>query len=73
MAGYSSERSKIMNVETIITVAGMLVSGVFVYHRFIISYIEKKVDKENYKEFKEELNKKLDELKEDLKYLREKL
>ena len=61
-----------MNVETIITVAGMLVSGVFVYHRFIISYIEKKVDKENYKEFKEEL-KKLDELKEDLKYLREKL
>ena len=62
-----------MNVETIITVAGMLVSGVFVYHRFIISYIEKKVDKENYKEFKEALNKKLDELKEDLKYLREKL
>lgn len=62
-----------MNVETIITVAGMLVSAVFVYHRFIISYIEKKVDKENYKEFKEELNKKLDELKEDLKYLREKL
>ena len=62
-----------MNVETIITVAGMLVSGVFVYHILIISYIEKKVDKENYKEFKEELNKKLDELKEDLKYLREKL
>ncbi len=62
-----------MNVETIITVAGMLVSGVFLYHRLIINYILKKLDKENYKEFKEELNKKLDELKEDLKYLREKL
>ena len=62
-----------MNVETVIPIAGMVVSGFFVYHRFIISHIEKKVDKENYKEFKEELNKKLDELKEDMKYLREKL
>ena len=62
-----------MNIETIITVVGMVISGFFVYHRFIITYIDRKVDKEIYKEFKEELNKKLDEIKEDIKYLREKL
>lgn len=62
-----------MNVEIIITVAGMVISGFFVYHRFIINYIDRKVDKELYKEFKEELNKKLDEIKEDIKYLREKI
>jgi len=47
-----------MNTETVVAVAGMLISGFFVYHKFIISYIDKKVDKENYKEFKGELNKK---------------
>ena len=62
-----------MNTETVVAVAGMLISGFFVYHKFIIRYIDKKVYKENYKEFKNELNKKLDEIKEDIKYLREKL
>ncbi len=62
-----------MNVETIISLAGMLISGFFIYHRFTVSYIDKKLDKEVYRDFKEDINKKLDDIKSELIYLREKI
>lgn len=62
-----------MKLETVLTLIGMIISGFFVYHRFIISYIDKKLDKEIHKDFKEDINKKLDEIKSELIYLREKI
>ncbi len=62
-----------MNIETIISLAGMLISGFFIYHRFIVSYIDRKLDKEVHKDFKEDINKKLDEIKSEIIYLREKI
>ncbi len=62
-----------MRYETIISSVGMIISGFFIYHRFIVSYIERKLDKEVHKDFKEDINKKLDDIKEDLRFLREKI
>ncbi len=62
-----------MKLETLISLAGMVISGFFIYHRFIVSYIDKKLDKEVHRDFKADIDKKLDDIKEDLRFLREKI
>lgn len=62
-----------MELETLISLLGMFISEFFVYRRLVTSYIDKKLDKEIYRDFKENINKKLDEIKSDIKYLRNKI